>query len=285
MQFSFALRRGARLLKGTIRFVQRRQQSSAPSLFDSIDAQTFKSFRSEQRNYVRDDGRRVSIIPMQHVASRAFYDSILEDLQRPDRHYLVLIEGIMDSPDAIRQESDLATKLAQDPAHREQMQQWVLKDEHIRPGEEERLMTDLCVSYPPPPELSLVVQELYFKPRLLCSVPLKVQNADVLASKIREITCETERARFVLHGRTEHCARVLREHLDSPLQHYPDCPGADSIAVCWGQAHCRLLGEDLEARGFVRDTKFEEPEREYGWTEEMFNSTMANWRKTSLPII
>eukprot|EP01062_Namystynia_karyoxenos_P073277 TRINITY_DN7009_c0_g3_i1.p1 TRINITY_DN7009_c0_g3~~TRINITY_DN7009_c0_g3_i1.p1 ORF type:complete len:349 (+),score=129.54 TRINITY_DN7009_c0_g3_i1:77-1048(+) len=253
-----------------------------PGLFDSVDAQTYTSFVSKQLDLVRPaDGRRVSLFPMQHVASRAFYDGVLKELQRPDRFFLVLIEGIMDSVEAMQQEQDMATKLAQDEARRTKMLEWIEEGGHVTEGEAERLFSELCVPYPPPAELDLVHQELYFKPRLLCSVPLKVQNSDVLATKVAELTSDEDRARFLLHGRSEHCARVLRGHLEQELQEYPDCPGADSIAVCWGQAHCRLLADDLSARGFVAEEQG--PRREYGWTEDLFNAVLSRWRAEKLP--
>eukprot|EP00755_Sulcionema_specki_P015335 Sspe_Gene.59080::Locus_32444_Transcript_1_1_Confidence_1.000_Length_1204::g.59080::m.59080 len=93
-------------------------------IFGALDRQLYPAFKSVQTDLVRSTPSeglvdRVSIIPMQHIASPAFYNSILDVLYRKDRYFLVLIEGIVNSPDDLEAESRLAARLASDEALRQ----------------------------------------------------------------------------------------------------------------------------------------------------------------------
>eukprot|EP01063_Lacrimia_lanifica_P024601 TRINITY_DN32474_c0_g1_i1.p1 TRINITY_DN32474_c0_g1~~TRINITY_DN32474_c0_g1_i1.p1 ORF type:complete len:313 (+),score=165.17 TRINITY_DN32474_c0_g1_i1:45-983(+) len=250
--------------------------SSSEGFFDSVDEQMFQSFKSTQVNLVRDaDGRKVSIIPMQHVASKAFYKSVLKELAT-DKYFLVLTEGVVDDAEHLQKEDAMQVQIASDAGFRAELIEKVQANQHYTKQEEEGLYTQSGVPYPPPAALDLVNQELYFSPRLLYTVPLKVKNSDVTRERILSIEEEEERNFFVKHGRTDHCGKVLREYLAQPLQDYPDCPGADTIAVCWGLIHCQALVEDLLTRGFSVES---EETREFGWTEEFYNEVRNNWDK------
>ncbi|KAJ9438855.1 hypothetical protein DIPPA_21467 [Diplonema papillatum] len=212
---------------------------------------------------------------MQHIASSKFYDSVLEEVTQ-NKYYLVLMEGVLDSVDQLKQEDTAALRIASDDELRSHLIQKVADNAHYDPKDEEALFASSYVQYPPPAELNLVHQELYFKARLLCRTPLKAKNSDVTRDRILAIEDPVDQRFFITDGRSDHCAKVLRGFLDEPLQHYDDSPGGDTIAVCWGDEHCKHLLEDLLTRGF--EVESEGPTRPYGWSEELYNDTAAKWQ-------
>ena len=256
---------------------RQRRWCSAPTtddLFAAVDDKTFKEFRSTQTTLVREDGRKVVIIPMQHVASEAFYREVV-DVVSANSCYLVLLEGVLGSKEQLQEEQQLSMQLAQH-AHMRQTIQDQLDDGTFHSEEEERaLLEKTMVPYDHAKSLGLVHQELFFKPRLMVNCPLKCMNADVLQEQISKIEDADERNFFILHARTEHVGKVLRAYLDEPLQDYPDAPGADTIAVCWGASHCKMLEEDLLTRGFSVTDKID---RTYGWDESLYNKVSQQFR-------
>eukprot|EP01060_Flectonema_neradi_P004134 TRINITY_DN12713_c0_g1_i1.p1 TRINITY_DN12713_c0_g1~~TRINITY_DN12713_c0_g1_i1.p1 ORF type:complete len:326 (+),score=58.70 TRINITY_DN12713_c0_g1_i1:60-980(+) len=243
--------------------------NSFDDMFSSIDKHTYRDFNSVQTNLINDEGRRVSIIPMQHIASAEFYDSIVKEVAR-NNYYLCLIEGVLDSVQDLENQDQLCFRLATDEKFKDTCLAAI--NNQCTPEEESAMFKEYHMP-DPPKELNLKLMEVYFKPRLLLSSPLKVKNSDVLREKILEIKDPKDREFFVLNGRTDHCGKVLREYLNQPIQEYADCPGADSIAVCWGDAHCADLVDDLVVRGFrVESTE----RREYGWTEDLYAEVMKN---------
>ena len=254
-------------------------KSADDDFFSCIDDKTFKHYHSKQVNLVRkSDGRRVALIPMSHLASPQFYDSVLAEIET-NKYYLVLIEGVLDNLEALQREDQLALALATDADYREQMTQVVKENKQFTAEEEESLFEKTFMPYKEGKAAGLVHQELYFKSHLLVTAPLKMKNSDVTRETILKIEDAKEQEFFLLHKRSEHCGKVLREYLDQPLQEFEDCPGADTIAVCWGSAHCGDLADDLLTRGF--EVESVGPTRDYGWPEDLYYEVAHNYETSS----
>ena len=245
------------------------------SMFASIDEQTYKNFFSMQTTLINDDGRKVTVIPMQHIASTEFFDSVIEEIAK-NNYYLALMEGVLDSAEQLKSQDDQCFQLATNCKLHETCSAEFAAKKHYTTDEESDMFSQYHIPYPPPVELCHM--ELYFKPKLMLRSPLKIKNSDVTRDKILEIKDAKDREFFIINGRTDHCAKVLREYLAQPLQEYADCPGADSIAVCWGQLHCPLLIEDLKVRGFRVESTHR---RDYGWSEDLYTQVCKNVGNTS----
>eukprot|EP01061_Rhynchopus_euleeides_P001030 TRINITY_DN10737_c0_g1_i1.p1 TRINITY_DN10737_c0_g1~~TRINITY_DN10737_c0_g1_i1.p1 ORF type:complete len:345 (+),score=143.21 TRINITY_DN10737_c0_g1_i1:77-1036(+) len=266
------VRQGAALRSGVRAYCTK----AADSLFDSVDKSTFVRFASQQTNLIRrEDGRKVAIIPMQHIASQAFYDSVLEEVTQ-SRYYLVLGEGVMRDTEELDTERQTCLNFATHATLREQLAERLASGSFHTAEEEQLLFEKSMVPYESAKALDLVHQELHFKPRLFLKAPLKYMNSDVTQQMVNAVEDPEERRFFVVHKRSEHCAKVLRAYLDEPLQEYPDAPGADTIAVCWGMGHSKDFIEDLLVRGF--EIESEGPSRSYGWDEKLYNDVSSKFR-------
>eukprot|EP01064_Diplonema_japonicum_P024119 TRINITY_DN34603_c0_g1_i1.p1 TRINITY_DN34603_c0_g1~~TRINITY_DN34603_c0_g1_i1.p1 ORF type:complete len:335 (+),score=56.55 TRINITY_DN34603_c0_g1_i1:66-1007(+) len=244
--------------------------------FDAVDSKTFTKFLSMQ-TVLEKDGKKVTLIPMQHIASEAFFNSVLEEVKK-DEHYLILMEGVMDNDELRQHEKNTCMRVAVDPSARQHLSSQIENNSHFAQQEEEDLFEATYVPYTEAKQLGLVHQELYFKPRVVLSSPLKVHNSDVNRDKVMAIEDKDERDFFIVHGRTDHCGRVLRGLLEEDVSMYSDNPAAESIAVCWGHIHCEHLIDDLISRNWTV-TRFG-PSRNYGWSEELYNEVAVTWKAT-----
>lgn len=180
------------------------------------------------RKYIRDDGRKITLVPMSHVGEAEFYQS-LSDSFPPDS--VILMEGVSDQKGLAKVESNYS-KMATALGGVEQTEVFKPKGEIVH--------ADVDISTFSPSTIELLKTAM-----LLHSKGITPETLPILM-KPSPPGLEKKLIEDILTKRNHHLLGVIREQL------------ADSanIIVPWGAAHMPEIAREIEKDGFrVKETK------------------------------
>ncbi|MGL5019100.1 MAG: hypothetical protein ACRDBP_13270 [Luteolibacter sp.] len=181
------------------------------------------------RKYVRDDGRKITLVPMSHVGEADFYQSLAASFP-PDS--VVLLEGVSDRENLADVHSDYS-KMAATVGGVEQTK--VFKPQ----GELVHADVDISTFSPETIKLLKTAMLLHAKGVTAETLPILMQPA---APGLEKQLLED-----ILTKRNHHLLGVIRERL----------PTSETIIVPWGAAHMPEIAREIEKDGF-RVTETEE---------------------------
>jgi hypothetical protein len=181
------------------------------------------------REYVRDDGRKITLVPMSHVGEPGFYAALSDSF--PDDS-VVLLEGVSDHTNVLTIRSGYS-KFAKSAGVVEQQ-------EHFKPRG--RLVAaDMDVSDFSPETLDLLQAVM-----LLHSQGVTAETMPILM-KPTPPNLQKQLMHDLLTKRNHHLLKVIRENL----------PEASHIIVPWGAAHMPEIAAEIQKSGFKQTTSRE----------------------------
>ncbi len=174
------------------------------------------------RKYVRDDGRRITLVPMSHVGEAEFYHSLAASF--PD-DAMVLMEGVSDHKNLANIHSNYS-KMAATVGGVEQTKAFKPKGQLVH--------ADVDISEFSPATLELL------KTAML--IHTKGVTAETLPVLMKPTTpgLEEQLMEDILTKRNHHLLGVIRERL----------PNSDHIIVPWGAAHMPEIAREILKDGF-----------------------------------
>lgn len=176
----------------------------------------------EVRDYIRDDGKKVTLVPMSHIADSTFYENIAVSFP-PDS--LVLMEGVSDHKKLIKTASNYS-KMAQSIG--------VVEQQKVFKPEGEVVAADIDISDLSPETLDLL--------KAVMLLHSKGVTAETMPTLMKPTPPGLEKRLMVdiLDKRNEHLLKVLYERL----------PDSKHIIVPWGAAHMPGISHEIENAGF-----------------------------------
>lgn len=183
---------------------------------------SFQGVSMEVRDYVREDGRKVTLVPMSHVGDTKFYETLSSSFPSDA---VVLMEGVSDQQKLLPHApnySRMATLIGATEQQKAFRPQGTLVN------------ADLDVSEFSPETLRLLKAALLFHTQGL--------TPETLAGLTQpsEPGIEKRLMNDVLFKRNDHLLKVLHEQL----------PATRHIIVPWGAAHIPDIARKIDAAGF-----------------------------------
>jgi len=190
---------------------------------------SFQGVSMEVREYVREDGKKVTLVPMSHVGESKFYETLAQSFPADA---VVLMEGVSDKQKLLPNAPNYS-KMATLIGAAEQQKVFKPKGTMVN--------ADLDVSEFSPETLKLLKAALAFHTQGLTPETLAA------FSQPAEPGLEKRLMDDVLFKRNQHLIKVLHEKL----------PETQHIIVPWGAAHIPDIASKIEAAGFrvVRQEK------------------------------
>jgi hypothetical protein len=174
------------------------------------------------RKYVRDDGRKITLVPMSHVGEPDFYHSLAASFPE---NAVILMEGVSDHKKLTNIHSDYS-KMAATVGGVEQTQAFKPRGEIVH--------ADVDISAFSPATLELLKTAM-----LVHSKGVTAETLPILM-KPAPPGLEKQLLEDILTKRNHHLLGVIRERL----------PTSENIIVPWGAAHMPELAREIEKDGF-----------------------------------
>jgi hypothetical protein len=182
----------------------------------------------EVREYVRDDGRRITLMPMSHVGESTFYQDLAESFTDDS---VVLMEGVSDRKQVVTAGSNYS-KMAESIGVVEQQSAFKPRGEIVA--------ADMDMS-----EFSPATIDMLKTAMLIHSKGVTAETMPILM-KPTPPGLEKLLMDDILTKRNHHLLKVLHERL----------PNSRHIVVPWGAAHMPEIAREIEKSGFrVTDTR------------------------------
>lgn len=174
------------------------------------------------RKYVRDDGRKITLVPMSHVGEQEFYHSLAASFPE---NSVILMEGVSDRKNITNVHSDYS-KMAASVGGVEQTKVFKPRGEIVA--------ADVDISEFSPATLELL------KTAML--IHAKGVTAETLPILMKPTTPGLEKQLMddILTKRNRHLLEVIRERL----------PTSENIIVPWGAAHMPEIAREILKEGF-----------------------------------
>jgi hypothetical protein len=174
------------------------------------------------REYTRDDGRKITLVPMSHVGETDFYQNLSESFPADS---VVLMEGVSDNRKVVQASSNYS-KMAESIGVAEQQQVFRPKGKLVA--------ADLDMSDFSPETLVMLKTAM-----LVHSKGVTAETMPILMKPtppgLEKILMED-----ILTKRNRHLLKVLHEHL----------PESNHIVIPWGAAHMPEISREIEKSGF-----------------------------------
>lgn len=182
----------------------------------------------EVRNYLRDDGKKVTLVPMSHVGETDFYQNLAASFPADS---VVLMEGVSDNKKIVQTTSNYS-KMAESLG---------VVDQHSAFRPQGRMVAaDMDMS-----EFSQETLDMLKTAMLLHSKGVTPETMPILL-KPTPPGLEERLMEDILTKRNHHLLKVLHEQL----------PGANHIIIPWGAAHMPEIAREIQKSGFrLADTK------------------------------
>ena len=174
------------------------------------------------RKYVRDDGRKITLVPMSHVGEPEFYQSLADSFP-PDS--VILMEGVSDRENLAKIQSSYS-KMAATVGGVEQTK--VFKPQ----GELVHADVDISAFSPATVEMLKTAMLLHSKGVTAETLPILMKPAPP--------GLEKQLMDDILTKRNHHLLGVIRERL----------PTSETIIVPWGAAHMPEIAREIQKDGF-----------------------------------
>jgi hypothetical protein len=174
------------------------------------------------REYTRDDGVKITLVPMSHVGETDFYQNLSESF--PDDS-VVLMEGVSDRRKVVQASSNYS-KMAEAIGVAEQQQVFKPKGKLVP--------ADLDMSDFSPETLDMLKTAM-----LIHSKGVTAETMPILM-KPTPPGLEKRLMEDILTKRNRHLLKVLHEHL----------PESRHIIIPWGAAHMPEIAREIEKSGF-----------------------------------
>ncbi|MGL4399175.1 MAG: hypothetical protein ACRCXD_04860 [Luteolibacter sp.] len=180
------------------------------------------------RKYVRDDGRKITLVPMSHVGEAEFYQSLAASFPADS---VILLEGVSDRENLAEVHSDYSI-MAATVGGVEQTKVFKPKGELVH--------ADVDISSFSPATVDLLKTAM-----LLHSKGVTAETLPILM-KPAAPGLEKQLLEDILTKRNHHLLGVIRERL----------PTSENIIVPWGAAHMPEIAREIEKDGFrVKETE------------------------------
>lgn len=176
----------------------------------------------EVREYTREDGKKVTLVPMSHIGEPTFYESLAASFPHDS---VVLMEGVSDLKKTIKASSNYS-KMAKTIGVVEQQQAFKPQGEIVA--------ADIDVSDFSPETLNLLKTSM-----LVHSEGITSETLPILM-KPTPPGLEKRLMEDILEKRNVHLLKVLHERL----------PTSNHIIVPWGAAHMPGISREIEKSGF-----------------------------------
>jgi hypothetical protein len=174
------------------------------------------------REYTREDGRKITLVPMSHVGETDFYQNLSESFPADS---VVLMEGVSDNRKVVQASSNYS-KMAESIGVAEQQQVFRPKGKLVA--------ADLDMSDFSPETLDLLKTAM-----LVHSKGVTAETMPILMKPtppgLEKILMED-----ILTKRNRHLLKVLHEHLAE----------SNHIVIPWGAAHMPEISREIEKSGF-----------------------------------
>jgi hypothetical protein len=174
------------------------------------------------REYTREDGRKITLVPMSHVGEKDFYQNLSESFPADS---VVLMEGVSDNKKVVQAASNYS-KMAESIGVAEQQQVFRPKGQLVA--------ADLDMSDFSPETLDMLKTAM-----LIHSKGVTAETMPILMKPtppgLEKILMED-----ILTKRNRHLLKVLHEHL----------PESQHIIIPWGAAHMPEIAREIEKSGF-----------------------------------
>jgi hypothetical protein len=174
------------------------------------------------RNYVRDDGKKIQLVPMSHIGEAAFYQSLNQSF--PD-HAVVLMEGVTDHGNQLPNKTGYS-RMAKSLGVSEQQQEFKPKGEMVAADIDIRMFSKETL-------------DLLNKSMLIHS---KGVTPETLSSLLQPAPEHIEKLLWddLLTKRNTHLLEVLHARL----------PQSEIIIVPWGALHMPGISKEILKSGF-----------------------------------
>jgi hypothetical protein len=180
------------------------------------------------RNYVRNDGKKIMLVPMSHVGESEFYEDLAASFPP---NSVILMEGVTDTTQLVNTHSDYS-KMAGALGGVEQTKAFKPKGEIVA--------ADMDMSQFSPATLDLLKTAM-----LLHAKGVTPETLPILM-KPTPPGLENQLMDDILTKRNHHLLGVIQERL----------PTAEILVVPWGAAHMPEIHREIQKLGFhVVDTK------------------------------
>lgn len=174
------------------------------------------------RDYVRDDGKKITLVPMSHVGEAEFYHDLAASFPPGS---VILMEGVTDKDQLMNTHSDYS-KMATSIGGVEQTQAFKPKGEIVA--------ADVDMNSLSPATLGMI------KTAML--VHAKGVTAETLPILMKPMPPGMEKQLMddILTKRNRHLLEVVRERL----------PTSENIIIPWGAAHMPEIAREIQKEGF-----------------------------------
>ncbi len=174
------------------------------------------------RKYVRDDGRKITLVPMSHVGEPEFYHSLAASFPETA---VILMEGVSDHNNLANIHSDYS-KMAATVGGVEQVKAFKPRGRLVHAD------VDLSAFSPATLELLKTAMLIHSKGVTAETLPILMKPAPP--------GLEKQLMEDILTRRNQHLLGVIRERL----------PTSDDIIVPWGAAHMPEIAREIVKEGF-----------------------------------
>lgn len=175
----------------------------------------------EVRDYIREDGKKITLVPMSHIGESSFYESLAVSFPHDS---IVLMEGVSDRKKVVKTVSNYS-KMAQSLG--------LVEQQEVFKPQGEIVAADIDISDFSSETLEMLksVMLLHSKGVTPETMPILMKPASPGLEKLME---------DILDKRNEHLLKVLYERL----------PDSNHFIVPWGAAHMPGISVDIEKAGF-----------------------------------
>lgn len=176
----------------------------------------------EVRDYTREDGKKITLVPMSHIGESAFYESLATSFPHDS---VVLMEGVSDLKKVVKTSSNYS-KMAEAFG--------VVEQQKVFKPQGEIVAADIDMSDFSPETIDLLKTSM-----LLHSKGITSETLPILM-KPTPPGLEKRLMEDILEKRNVHLLKVLHERL----------PSSKHIIVPWGAAHMPGISREIEKSGF-----------------------------------
>ncbi len=174
------------------------------------------------RNYLRDDGKKIMLVPMSHIGEAAFYYDLAASFPSDS---VVLMEGVTNAQKVVNAPMDYSRAASAVGAVEQ-------ADAFRPPGE--LVAADVDMSAFSPATLDLLRNAILIHSKGVTAETLPILLKPTPPDLTRQLMDD------ILTKRNHHLLGVLREHL----------PRARQIIVPWGAAHLPEIAREIQRLGF-----------------------------------
>lgn len=182
------------------------------------------------RKYIREDGKKITLVPMSHVGEPEFYHDLAASFPP---NSVILMEGVTDKDQLMTTHSDYS-KMATSVGGVEQMKVFKPQGEIVA--------ADVDMNTLSPATLGLLKTAMLVHSKGVTAETLPILMKPMPPGMEKQLMDD------ILTKRNHHLLEVMRERL----------PTSDNIIIPWGAAHMPEIAREIQKEGFrmVETTEF-----------------------------